>query len=267
MKYFHIAGAQRAGTTSLFYLLKEHPDVLMSSSKETQYFERFYHNGDQWYLDSYFPHHKVHSGCLLGGCRPQNLMIKYAPFRVKASFPDAKIIIMLRHPYLRAYSSWLEYHSMRPGRWPYGWEQTVHMHMESRIRHRYDNEAEWVTNLDPKGGTYHNQFIQASMYAWQVQNWIEVFGRKNVHIAFLEESNNVDFMKGIYDFLGLKNEGQNLPHMFKGGRDNGQLTWQQHTDRFWNELGLLLPEFLRDARALSNWVGRDVTEIWNLRNY
>src|SRR3954468_14258251 len=35
---FLIIGAQKAGTTSLYYYLKRHPDVFMSAVKEPQFF-------------------------------------------------------------------------------------------------------------------------------------------------------------------------------------------------------------------------------------
>ena len=35
---FFIVGAPKAGTTSLFYYLKSHPDIIMSSVKEPNYF-------------------------------------------------------------------------------------------------------------------------------------------------------------------------------------------------------------------------------------
>ena len=35
---FFIVGAPKAGTTSLFYYLKNHPDIIMSSVKEPNYF-------------------------------------------------------------------------------------------------------------------------------------------------------------------------------------------------------------------------------------
>src|ERR1044072_8787571 len=59
---FIIIGAQRAGTTSLFYYLRRHPDVRRPSSgdgsvywpKELHYFDERYDRGLDWYR-TFFP--------------------------------------------------------------------------------------------------------------------------------------------------------------------------------------------------------------------
>ena len=166
-QYFHIVGAQRCGTTSLHATLAKSPNILMSTPKESKFFERDYFSGVDSYLAQYFPYLKAANPTAFGDARPQNLMIGYVPMRIRETFPNAKIIILLRHPILRAYSSFLEYKSMRPGRWPWGWRKTV----TKSSKHRYYFEGDWVRSLDPMGGTYHNQFVAASMYSWQVENY------------------------------------------------------------------------------------------------
>ena len=51
---FLIVGAQRAGTTSLYRYLAEHPAVAPPIRKEIQYFSLHHGRGDQWYR-SHFP--------------------------------------------------------------------------------------------------------------------------------------------------------------------------------------------------------------------
>src|SRR6476660_8347073 len=51
---FIIAGAQKAGTSSLHKILGKHPQVISALIKEVHYFDQNYHLGKQWYR-SYFP--------------------------------------------------------------------------------------------------------------------------------------------------------------------------------------------------------------------
>ena len=48
---FLIIGAQKSGTTSLYEYLKQHPDVLMSNKKETEFlaYDKFYLKGFNYY--------------------------------------------------------------------------------------------------------------------------------------------------------------------------------------------------------------------------
>src|ERR1700719_1865764 len=51
---FVIIGAAKAGTTSLYDWLGEHPCVAPASTKEVHYFDYGYYRGEDWYR-SHFP--------------------------------------------------------------------------------------------------------------------------------------------------------------------------------------------------------------------
>src|SRR5262249_50395913 len=51
---FIIVGAQRAGTTSLYSYLVQHPQILYASEKEVHYFDINYERGMDWYRN-HFP--------------------------------------------------------------------------------------------------------------------------------------------------------------------------------------------------------------------
>src|SRR5260370_8461980 len=54
MPDFLIIGAQKGGTTSLYYYLVEHPYIGQSSTKELHYFENKYQRG-LWWDKAHFP--------------------------------------------------------------------------------------------------------------------------------------------------------------------------------------------------------------------
>jgi hypothetical protein len=107
---FLIIGAAKAGTTSLYHYLRAHPDVYMTRVKEPRY---YWHEG--W---SQVPAVRTREGYerlfdgvtsqrAVGEASPQYLDSPTAPDRIKADLPDAKLIVSLRDPVDRAYSSYL----------------------------------------------------------------------------------------------------------------------------------------------------------------
>ena len=46
---FLICGAPKAGTTALYEYVRQHPDVFMSIPKETGFFHKNYHKGEDWF--------------------------------------------------------------------------------------------------------------------------------------------------------------------------------------------------------------------------
>jgi len=104
-KHFFILGAAKCGTSSLYYYLDQHPEILMSTPKETLFFEKEYHQGVDYFRSKYFPNYNGET--FLGEARHRNLYLPYIPDRLAKSFPDAKLIIMLRNPVDRAYSHYV----------------------------------------------------------------------------------------------------------------------------------------------------------------
>jgi len=53
---FLCIGAQKAGTTLLFDILKQHPDIYLPEAKELHFFDRDeeYDKGIFWYRDAHF---------------------------------------------------------------------------------------------------------------------------------------------------------------------------------------------------------------------
>ena len=54
---FLIIGAQKSGTSSLFYYLNQHPDIVGSKVKEVRFFNRddYYRKGFRWYYQFFKP--------------------------------------------------------------------------------------------------------------------------------------------------------------------------------------------------------------------
>src|SRR5687768_14227353 len=98
---FLIIGAQKCVTTYLYRTLVEHPLVLPALRKEVHFFDNGYRRGLAWYR-GYFP---VRAGADISGeASPYYFFHPHAPRRIKECVPGVKLILLLRHPVMRAYS-------------------------------------------------------------------------------------------------------------------------------------------------------------------
>lgn len=118
-----ILGAMKAGTSSLYHYLSQHPQIVGSLKKEVGYFDGGPHadvdnfaRGDLWYR-SHFP-----LAARLGRDRvtleatPRYLYCPAAPSRIAQRLPGVRLVALLRDPAERAISHY--FHERRKGREP-----------------------------------------------------------------------------------------------------------------------------------------------------
>lgn len=102
---FFIVGPARTGTTSLWHSLRRHPDVFMPKEKEPHFFSE---NRPQWGLSRYDSYLELFRDAgrarAVGEASPGYLQDAAVPERIHERYPDARIIILLRHPVDRAHS-------------------------------------------------------------------------------------------------------------------------------------------------------------------
>jgi hypothetical protein len=96
-------GATKAGTTSFFYYIKDHPQLCLPFEKEIFFFDEINRN-ENWdaFAQKNFAHYK--SGQFVGKMSPRYLRDNKVPERIYALFPDTKLFILMRNPIDRAFS-------------------------------------------------------------------------------------------------------------------------------------------------------------------
>lgn len=99
---FVCIGAQRSGTSWLFQCFKEHPEIYMPG-KELHFFDQHFENGIEWYKGLFKK--KAETKIICGEMTPDYLFDNQALERLYQNFPAAKIIVILREPFDRAYSA------------------------------------------------------------------------------------------------------------------------------------------------------------------
>jgi hypothetical protein len=100
-------GVPRAGTTWLHTLLAGHPGVYMPARrKELRFFDRHFEEGIEWYEAFFCSAEEALAYRAIGEISPQYLFCEDCPDRIAATLPGVKLLVVLRHPVDRAYSTY-----------------------------------------------------------------------------------------------------------------------------------------------------------------
>ena len=180
---FLIVGAMKAGTTSLYRYLAQHPLMLPPVRKEIKYFDQKFEKGLGWYL-SHFPHKykipKPNNGrgdYFTGEASPSYLFVPGAADRIKSALPNVNVIALLRNPAERAYSHFM--HNVRMGREDLSFREALEQEGD-RVRHDADmyrkNMAYVGYNL------IHYSYRKRGLYYDQVIRLEQTFGKERVLI-------------------------------------------------------------------------------------
>jgi len=102
---FIYIGPDKAGSSWLHEVLLRHPQVFLSPAKDLYFFDRYYDRGIAWYLrqfDDAGPEHVV-----VGEVCQDYLFHPEAPQRIADSLGSCRMMVTLRDPADRAFSSYL----------------------------------------------------------------------------------------------------------------------------------------------------------------
>lgn len=108
---FVIVGTQKGGTTYLYSLLSEHPQVVSSARKEVQFFTLHFDRGLRWYSAQFPSRRSVEAlskslgkPVVAGEASPYYMFHPRSLRNLANTLPEAKVIVLLRNPVERAVS-------------------------------------------------------------------------------------------------------------------------------------------------------------------
>jgi hypothetical protein len=212
---FLVVGAPKAGTTSLYHYLAQHPAIYMSPVKEPAYFAadlferkqqlgiaepdpaqlRVYLDGpmterrsgviSDW--DQYLKLFKnVTDETAIGEVSGNYLGSSRAPAAIRNAIPHARIIMMLRDPVERLFSQ----HAEAVGR------GDAHLEFLPWVEEQQAQEAAWQPTLGP---------VWNGFYARHLARYFEYFPRRQVRIHLYEDysATPLTVLRDMFTFLDV----------------------------------------------------------------
>ena len=199
---FFIVGAPKAGTTSLYHYLDQHPEIYMSPIKEPNYFaseiragnfadelqerirrdfdelqkylagplleKRFGALGLEW--DDYLKlFGSVRDEKAIGEASVCYLWSESAARNISEKIPDAKILMILRDPAERAFSQYMQWVT----------KGVIHCSFREQVEKSLAKGSGKFELMRP--------FLEMGEYHVQVKRFLDLFPRENVQILFYED--------------------------------------------------------------------------------
>ena len=190
---FLCIGAPKSATTTLYEILKQHPEIGVSSFKEPHFFDNNlnYSEDLSLYSKSYFS--ELSSKRLIGEFTPTYFSHKECPRRIQQTLGNnLKFIIILRNPVDRAYSHYL--HTKRDM-----FEEFTFLQALSLERERISSCLSEVNN----NSYLKYSYIETGLYNKHLNNYLDYFHRDQFHIIIFEEfiHQRKKVIKDLLEFL------------------------------------------------------------------
>jgi hypothetical protein len=178
---FLVIGAMKAGTTSLYHYLREHPQVFMPSTKEIMFFDdrHEWHRGVDWYRGRF-----ADAGDALAVGEASTSYTKYpaadgVPERVASVLGSPRLIYVVRDPVERIRSHYL-YNLTRGTEW---------------------RPIEEAVAREPA-------YLDVSRYAMQLERYLAFFRLEDILVfdAIELRTNRETTLRRVFEYLGVDPE-------------------------------------------------------------
>lgn len=203
---FVVVGAPKCGTTSLYYYLRQHPDIFVPERKELHYFAYEYMSryvagpGDAYILTTlcateaeYAAYYEtVDERTAVGDVSPSYFYYSTLPGsdlcqRMRDLLGRPRIILMVRDPVEKAFSQYM--HLVRDARETLDFQTALEREGE---RAALGYSAMW-------------RYAESSLFSERVRRFFDEFGRDRVRIVAFDDfiQRPLDTLRGVFEFLGV----------------------------------------------------------------
>lgn len=172
---FLFIGADRCGSKTLHNIFRQHPDCFVPAIADPYFFDKYYDRGIRWYYELFanaspavqaigeFSHDYLHSAV--------------AAARIAEHLPDVKLLVSLRHPVERTFSSYASAKSA------------------GVIRTSFERALDEVPML-----------IGNSLYADELEVYLKLFPREQLKILLFDDlqTGSRRFAEQAFEYLGLR---------------------------------------------------------------
>lgn len=170
---FLYVGPDKAGSSWLHETLMKHPEVYLTPAKDLYYFDRYYDRGTEWYAAQF---RGARDEKVVGEICQDYLFHPEAAARIRSTLGEVRIMVCLRDPVERAWSSYLymRKHGLGP-----------------------DTFAEALRSRP--------ELLEHGRYATGLDRFLERFPRDAVHVALFDDlvADPQRFLDDVTDFLGV----------------------------------------------------------------
>jgi hypothetical protein len=201
-----VIGAQRSGTTTLYRVMSDHPDLVRPTfSKGIGYFDVNYDRGERWYR-GHFPLRPVartrHGGSLPVAFESSGYYSFHplAAGRIARDLPGVKVVMMVRDPVERAHSAYK--HEFARGFETESFADAVALESQ-----RLAGEVERMLE-DPTYTSFehrHHAYVGRGEYSTQVERFHRELGADRVHVVDADDffADPVTQLEELTSWLGL----------------------------------------------------------------
>jgi hypothetical protein len=198
---FIVVGFGKAGTTTLYHYLSEHPCIMKSSHDHLGFFDSNFELGLNFYK-SFFPTKfskfflKYTKKCF----RTYDVTASYireplSAKRILKTLPKIKLIIICRNPVDVAYSYYFNDPSLKGG---LSFEEAIKNEIKM-VENEIKNSKNYPRNLLEKS------FLARAIYYEQIEIWYELFPKNQLLVIEAEDlaKDHIKTFNKIFDFLDL----------------------------------------------------------------
>ncbi len=238
---FFILGAAKSGTTTLYALLREHPDIFLPEQKEPQFFsnEGRFEGG----IESYAKQFAQATQPARGEATPHYLAYEKVAHRIKEFIPEAghRFIVILRDPVERAESLY----------WNMVYEGVEDLPFDQALQAE-ERRAENPEVL--RRGSLRHMYFSSGLYGRQLSAYFELFSRDRFLILRLDElrADADGVVRKICAFLNVDPDFQ--PERSSGAQNRSGTVRSRRIHQFLRKphwikepLKALIPDDLRHA--------------------
>ncbi|MBD2451336.1 tetratricopeptide repeat protein [Nostoc sp. FACHB-152] len=239
---FLIIGVGKGGTTSLYFYMCQHPQIIPPIKKELHFFNSNFKLGFDWYL-SQFPPLPTTGDFLTGEATPWYLGTDGAEEKVFQLLPNIKLIVVLRNPINRAISHYYMHFNVTEKR---SLEEAINSEIEIL---RNVKDIKNISEISSKYWQTEQGYLWFGLYTYFLEKWMATFSKEQFLILSDESLNNKteQTMKQVFDFLEIPNfslenypkyNSSSYPKVNDDLRQKLTDFFQPHNQRLENYLGI-----------------------------